>query len=155
MLIDTVSAKPNFLQSILARWKNSRQRQRQAAELGNLDPGELKRIARDMGLTGADLRRLAKSGPHAADLLRERLAQLDLDPDHVELAVLRDLQRCCSECESKGRCAHDLRERPESSEWHRYCPNSSTLDALTEEKVLARLNRHQEKRRSACAAWPV
>ena len=47
MLIDTVSAKPNFLQSILATWKNWRQQRTQATELGNLDPGELKRIAQD------------------------------------------------------------------------------------------------------------
>jgi len=155
MWTEKALAKPTFLQSIAATWKNWRRQQTQVAELRSFDAGELKRIASELGLTGADLRRLAKHGPGAADLLRERMAQLKLDPDRIDLAVLRDLQRCCAECESKGRCAHDLQERSESVEWRGYCPNSGTLDALTEEKTIERLNRREEKRKPVCAAWPV
>ena len=75
---------------------------------------EIERIARDVRMTPAELRAVAKRGPEAADLLLERMAALDLDPAEVAQVgpqTFRDLQRVCSLCESKRRCVRDLAPR--------------------------------------------
>lgn len=94
---------------------------------------EIERIARDLRTTPAELRAVANRGSGAADLLLERMAALDLDP--VEVAQIgpqtfRDLQRVCSLCESKRRCARDIAHDAAAPQWQDYCPNAQTLMAL-------------------------
>ncbi len=94
---------------------------------------EIERIARDVRMTPADLRAVAKRGPEAANLLLRRLAALDLDPAEVAQVgpqTFRDLQRTCSLCESKRRCVRDLAHDSAAPEWQDYCPNAQTLMAL-------------------------
>ncbi len=94
---------------------------------------EIERIARDVRMTPAELRVLAKQGPGAADLLLERMAALDLDPAEVAQIgpeTFRDLQRVCSLCESKRRCVRDLAHDAAAAQWQDYCPNAQTLMAL-------------------------
>jgi hypothetical protein len=150
-----VVAAPNFLQSIVDRWKSWRRRRMQAAELEAIGSNELVLIAHDLGLSVPELRRLAEHGPGSADLLRERMTQLDLDPAEVDRVALRDLQRCCSECDAKGQCAHDLQDQPDSAKWREYCPNRETLDALSDQKALERLAQREKNRKPICAAWPA
>jgi len=59
------------------------------------------------------------------------MEQLQLDRNHVDIAVLRDLQRCCSKCDLKQLCAHELEDKPKGAVWPKYCPNEQTLVALT------------------------
>ena len=73
------------------------------------------------------------SDKNAADLLYRRMEQLRLDRNHVDVAVLRDLQRCCSNCDLKQLCAHELEDKPKGAVWPKYCPNEQTLVALTSE----------------------
>jgi hypothetical protein len=44
---------------------------------------------------------------------------------------MRDLQRCCSNCDSKQLCAHELEDKPKGASWPKYCPNEQTIAALT------------------------
>lgn len=94
---------------------------------------EVERLAKDSGLSPAGLRALVSLGPNATDLLKRRMAALDLDPAEVcEVApkTFHDLQRVCSFCESHGRCLRDLARNPANAAWKDYCPNVNTLMAL-------------------------
>jgi hypothetical protein len=94
---------------------------------------EVERMARDVGVTAAELRKLVRRGPHSADLLLRRMAALDLDPIEVsqtEPRTLQDLQRACSLCESRRRCARDFARNCADESWQEYCPNAATLMAL-------------------------
>jgi hypothetical protein len=96
------------------------------------DTHEIARIAQDLGLTQNELLQMARLRPDAASLLFKRLENLHLDAKALatmEPGVMRDLQRLCSTCESKGRCQRDL-ARGDDSEWRDYCPNQDTLIAL-------------------------
>lgn len=98
------------------------------SELDGLAPGEIERIARDIGLSMSDLERLARRDHDASHLLLDRLVQLGIKPVDLESAgLLRDMQRTCGLCDSKATCKHDLAERPEDSAWIQYCPNSAEL----------------------------
>jgi DNA-binding ferritin-like protein len=94
---------------------------------------EVKRIATDVGLSAEELRQLARSSPHSADLMLERLAALDLDRKEVaqvEPQIFHDMQRVCTLCETRRQCARDLAQDPNDPEWEHYCPNVETLKLL-------------------------
>ena len=118
---------PQRLSEALKRWF---QRRTSASEIDTLDLEELSRIARELGISAAELSVLAKHDKGAADLLYRRMEQLRLDPSHVDLGVLRDLQRCCSNCGLKQLCAHEIEDKPVGAVWPKYCPNEHTLAAL-------------------------
>ncbi|MBN8965023.1 MAG: hypothetical protein J0H89_06485 [Rhizobiales bacterium] len=64
-----------------------------------------------MAMTLADLRALAMKGPGAADLLKQMLIALKVDPtalSEIDQRLTRDLQRLCITCEEKRRCKHEL-----------------------------------------------
>jgi hypothetical protein len=93
----------------------------------------VERIAKDVGVSAPELRRLASLGPESADLLLQRMEVLDLDRNEVSQATpeaFRDLQRTCSMCESHRRCARDLARDAAVPAWKDYCPNAATLIAL-------------------------
>ena len=94
---------------------------------------ELARIARDVGISPAELYTIAAKRPDAAEPLKLRLEALHLDRAALardEPLVMRDLERVCSVCGSKRRCERDLARFPDETAWRAYCPNAMTLDAL-------------------------
>ena len=96
----------------------------------------MERIAREVGVSGGELSVLAGKWPDPTDLLYWRMNEIKLDRKEVteiEPQVMRDLQRVCSVCGSKRRCAHDLASKPSDSAWQKYCPNATTLSALATE----------------------
>ena len=103
-------------------------------ELAAHDPLEVARIAQDLRISVADLHLLARKDKTAADLLYRRLETLRLDPIGVDPALMRDLQRCCSNCESKRLCAHELEDKPKDASWPNYCPNEDTIAALEKDR---------------------
>ena len=104
---------------------------RQSSELDRFERNELNRIAADAGISVAELRDLSRKTPGSAALLDRRLAVLGLtETANVQPAVLRDLQRVCTQCKSKGRCSHDLDRDPSDPVWKWYCPNAETLLSL-------------------------
>lgn len=101
------------------------------SELAGIDAHEAGRIAREIGMTTHDLIEIEALGPNAADLLPRRLATIGVDaanPAHVDPATLRDLQRVCAQCLSKGQCRREL-DAGEGG-LADYCPNAATLRAL-------------------------
>jgi hypothetical protein len=113
-----------------------------AAIRGNLDnldsfrPDDLARMAQDIGISTSDLRALATHFSDAADLLDRRLESLGLSATELAQrasAQLRDMERLCTLCESKGRCARDLAADPSDPVWRQYCPNHETLVALQQD----------------------
>jgi hypothetical protein len=90
-------------------------------------------IARDLGASPTELREFARKGSGAADLLQKMLIALKVDPDSFtmsELGVMRDLQRLCTMCAEKKRCARELADGTAAEHFHEFCPNAQTLDAL-------------------------
>ena len=107
----------------LRRWRDG--------DLHNLSGREASRIASDVGVGVSELRALAVLPPDSADLLPRRLASLGLTEDDVIACapgVLRDMERLCSFCRSKRRCAHDLSAT--TAKWPTYCPNAATFADL-------------------------
>jgi len=122
------------------RWAKSRS---DLSELESCGPDQTERIAQDLGMPASELRLLVSHGPDEPELLRRRLATLHLDPDELagsEPAMLRDLQRLCTMCRSRGRCARDFAQHaadPAWQGWRDYCPNAATLNMLSTLKICA------------------
>jgi hypothetical protein len=94
---------------------------------------EVEQIAKDVGVSSADLYSLARSDADSVDLLKTRMTALDLDCQEVARLVpetLHDLQRVCTLCSHRKRCARDLARATSDPIWKDYCPNISTLVAL-------------------------
>lgn len=90
-------------------------------------------IAHDLGASPAELRQFVRKGPGAAGLLQKMLIALNVDPAALsskELGTMRDLQRLCTMCAEKKRCAHELADGTAAAHFHEFCPNAHTLDAL-------------------------
>jgi hypothetical protein len=90
-------------------------------------------MAKDVGISTGEFRKLAHMGPEGAELLFRRLEALELDPKevgHAERRTLQDLERVCAMCGSHRRCARDLSRDSEDPVWEDYCPNAATLKAL-------------------------
>ncbi|MBX9776111.1 MAG: hypothetical protein K2Y71_17155 [Xanthobacteraceae bacterium] len=103
-------------------------------EIDRLGTQEMTCLARDLGISGEELRVMAAQDKDAANLLVRRMETLRLDPARIDPTVLRDLQRCCSKCLDKGLCVHELEDHPRDPTWPKYCPNEQTLAALGEER---------------------
>jgi hypothetical protein len=123
-----------YLALALDWWQGARSRWARLHELDRLSSDDIDRLAQDVGMNSSDFLRIATQPDGAAELLRRRLASLNLDPEDVRKLsplLLRDLQRTCAMCEEKERCAADLGESSDTVGWDSYCPNSGTLRTLT------------------------
>lgn len=121
----------NILKLVTDTWSGYRDRQARITELHALESGDLRILMQDTGLTFCELLRLAKREGETSGLLGRRLKTIGLDASKIDGAVLRDLQRCCSECQHKDLCEHELDDKPKAATWPAYCPNQLTLEALT------------------------
>jgi hypothetical protein len=119
-----------FFRSIGDAWSRYRKRRAAVAELQALDRGELDRLVQDAGLTFSDLVELASQSSDSAALLHRRLEQAGISLRAMDKSVLRDMQRCCSFCDSKAQCEHDLAHQPKGAAWPEYCPNRLTIETL-------------------------
>ena len=63
-------------------------------DLTALDPDEIGKMARDLRISGEELVDLARRPADSATLLHRRLALLGMDEQSVEVAVMRDMERC-------------------------------------------------------------
>ena len=137
----------SFIAAIGNWWRNWWGNRAGRAELENCSPDELQRLARDVGVSLEELRPLAGKWPDSANLLARRMAALQLDPSEIarsQPAVANDLRKLCSLCVSKGRCMHDLASAANDSNWQEYCPNKSTLMALSEQRAAEATNEKKQ-----------
>ena len=106
-------------------------------ELDGINPGELDRVAADLGMSAGALKGLVARGPDAANLLYERMQALGIsraDVDSAANGLMRDLQKTCACCNEKGVCEKDLAKHPDDPVWKSYCPNAVTLESLVKLK---------------------
>ena len=111
--------------SVIVRWN----------ELERLDSQEMEAIARELNLSKAELCALTFTPSGALQSLSKRLSHAGLSEDELAVDhadVLRDMRRVCSQCQSKARCARDLKHERRATP-AKYCPNERTLRALADE----------------------
>jgi hypothetical protein len=135
------AAMINPLSTVARWWRNWTIARMNLVALNRCGSEEEGRIAHDVGVTGSQLRAFAGKWPDSADLLSRRLVALALDRAEIrrtEPQVLQDLQRVCTMCGSGRACEHDLAGNPSDSVSRVYCPNTTTLDALTAERAKER-----------------
>jgi hypothetical protein len=116
-----------------AIWQRWRDWARAQSEFELCGEEGMERMAHDAAVSVNELRQLSGHGPESADLLPQRMAALDLDPEEVrqvEPQVFRDLQRVCTMCKSHKRCIADLTHDVQNPVWKDYCPNVQTLTSL-------------------------
>jgi hypothetical protein len=135
MQTDLAFPRFNIVQLCGDAWKKWRKRHARLAEIDNSDSAEMHHMARELGTSVSELRVLVGQDEGAADLLQRRLRDLRIDPAKIDPAVMRDLQRCCSQCRVKTLCEHELEDHPKAAAWPKYCPNEQTIDALVAEKT--------------------
>jgi hypothetical protein len=128
-----VQQASDFLTRLRQTWRRALSKRRAINELAACPPGELRRIASDVGLSGDDLRRLCCGHIGPSELLPQRLQLLSIDPEFVRHAApttFRDLARVCASCEASRRCARDLGRGDVQAGMDAYCLNGPTIDAL-------------------------
>jgi hypothetical protein len=131
MMVEQAS---DFVTRLRQTWRRALSKRRAINELAACPPGELRRIASHVGLSGDDLRRLCSSHNGPTELLPHRLQLLGIDPEfvrHAAPATSRDLARVCASCKASRRCAHDLARGDVQAGMDGYCLNGPTIDALT------------------------
>ena len=121
-------------------WRDWMGKSSATSELRCCGEDEVKRMAQDVGVSVAELHKLARRGPHSADLLLRRMAELDLNRTEVartEPRTFQDLQRVCTLCDARRRCRRDFANHT-TDDWQSYCPNAATLTALNAQPWAAR-----------------
>jgi hypothetical protein len=129
-----VQQTSDFLTRLRQTWRRALSKRRAINELAACPPGELRRIASDVGLSGDDLRQLYCSHNGPSELLPQRLQLLGIDPEfvrHAATTTFRDLSRVCACCKASRRCARDLARGDVQAGMDGYCLNGPTIDALT------------------------
>lgn len=107
-------------------------------EVGRLDPQAYDAVASDLRLAPAELRQLVRQGPHSADELPKLLHALGIkeaDLARSEPAVLRDMERVCSQCGCKDQCGNDIEKGIAARTYADYCPNAVTIEAIGKRPV--------------------
>jgi hypothetical protein len=127
----STSTYGQILRYIVEGWRHLKRKHDELAEFDSCGRCEVERIARDLGLTAGELRTVVVRGEATTELLHRRMETLGIDAAQIDPAVLRDLERACAACENDQECAHELDTRPQQAGWPRYCPNATTLEALS------------------------
>jgi len=108
------------------------QRHRQHRAWQDLDEAGRESRLRDLGLSRIDSPLFWSDGGSATDLLPRMMAVHGVDPMTplvVGNGVKRDLERVCTLCPYKTRCARVLDGDPQPASCG-FCPNAATLEAL-------------------------
>jgi len=131
---------PDTVFGAIANWVSKYRRHMANRDaFGGCGPEEVQQVAKELGMSAAELRGLARKDPGSADALQKMLLALDVDPEKLaksDPAVMRDLQRLCMMCSHKSRCQRELAAGEAAEHFHEFCPNAFTLDALLKRKSL-------------------
>jgi hypothetical protein len=104
-------------------------------EFGLCEPDEVMRMAKEIGLTPSQLHELANEGPGTANLLKNMLVALHVDPKvlaDTDPFIRRELQWLCLTCSNKKRCEHELAAGTATDHFREFCPNAVSIDELFE-----------------------
>ena len=108
---------------------------RELNEIRQMDRSDFDRIAGDLRVSPNDLDELVRKGPHAADELPKLLKALGIDEAglaRTQPLVLRDMERVCALCHSKGQCDRDLAAGTAAEHYEGYCLNAPTIELLNQ-----------------------
>lgn len=126
-----------FLDAVAGWFKKPRYPRGGRDELRQCSPEEIMKVAKDLGVPLSDLGGLAAKAPDAANDVSKMLRVLSIDESTLAKgnpATMRDLQRTCMLCVQKGRCRHEFARFTAAQNFHEFCPNAYTLDALLRQK---------------------
>jgi hypothetical protein len=101
------------------------------------EPDEVMRAAKEIGVTSDQLNELTAKAPGNANLLKNMLVALQVDPKvvaDIDPLVMRELKWLCLTCDDKKRCEHELAEGTARAHFHEFCPNAVSLDELLDRK---------------------
>jgi hypothetical protein len=93
-------------------------------------------MTRDGSIPSTFSKLFESAPPDDMNLIHRRMTMLRLDVDawlDSEPAMLAGMQKSCSVCASRGRCAYDLMlqlDEPTWRDWRDYCPNAARLRTL-------------------------
>jgi hypothetical protein len=110
-------------------WLNQRRQLRELMEF-EADPGELERVAREFGVTPADLHMLVRQGSGELPRMLEALGIDEAAISRAQPVLLRDMQRVCSYCKHKRQCNQEIAAGTASSNYVEYCGNADAIDQL-------------------------
>jgi hypothetical protein len=131
MIIDAdANTSRTFIGNLMNRLKGALARRK---EIRRLDSPEIESVARELNLSKTEFCALTLQPSNSLPSLGKRLSNFGLHEDAVAADTLRDLQRVCSLCKSKARCARDLRHERRATP-AKYCPNEQTLRTLADER---------------------
>ena len=106
-------------------------------EFGMCGPDEVMRMAKDIGVTPSQLQELVRRGPDSANLLKNMLIALRVDPKtiaDIDPLVMREMKWLCITCNNKKRCEHELAKGTATEHFHEFCPNAVSVDELLNQK---------------------
>jgi hypothetical protein len=132
----TTEREPHpFVTKVIDLFSDRLKQRRELNELMEFaaDPGELRRVARELNVTPADLDMLVRQGSQSASELPHMLTALGVDEtalSRAEPALLRDMERVCSFCTHKRRCHRELAAGTAATNYVEYCENSDAIDTL-------------------------
>lgn len=118
---------------LVGEWINHR---REMANANNCDNHEFELIARDLGVSTAELKNLVRLGQHSADELLKLMKVLDLDADAIACTrphLMTDMVRVCSHCSCKRRCNRDFAAGTLAQHYSEYCRSAVALRSLGEQ----------------------
>ena len=113
----------------LANWLK---RRRESAELDALDSDQRASVARDLGVSAAELDFLVRKS-HDPLQLPQMLAALGVDEaalQRAKPAMMRDMLRVCSLCESVDACKFALDRGIVDVAYSHFCPNAETIKTI-------------------------
>ncbi len=102
-------------------------------EITALSQADMRDLARDIGVSEADLTTMVTNGSDNRALMDQMIRAHGLDPTVIRSlpsALLRDLESTCARCGSKGRCQRDLAAGTAVVRCQDYCGNADALEAL-------------------------
>jgi hypothetical protein len=123
-------------------------------QLDGCDERDLERVLHDLNVTRFELNDAVTRGAYPKLLLPEMIHALGFATGRIEAehpSVAADLSRVCAQCPDTKRCRHELDAGTASTNYHKFCHNASTLDALLAEAAREVGSRAPGKSK---AEWP-
>lgn len=120
----------SYLIDQLGDWLKQR---RQLHELGELDRGEYRRMAQELGLTPGDLDALVRRGVDGASELPQMLRALGFDEAAINKIAppqMMEMRHACAGCLHKQACHVDLATKTAALHYEDYCANANEITLM-------------------------
>ena len=122
-----------MLEALVARWRDHQASVAALRELRECDPETLAHLAAELGMSVAELERVASHGAGADRLMARMIEAFGLDGEKLrqdDPALMRDMSVSCSLCGTKGRCARELDAGTAAEHAETFCPNAPAFVQL-------------------------